>query len=131
MSQKIWDSVRAKWIIETPEEKVRQGIIRYLADTKKYPRQLMGIEKKIDINGQPKRFDLVCYNQKAEPVLLVECKRPEQTIDQKTIDQAVVYNQILKAPFVLLTNGKKSVALRKTEDNSFEFVRHLPDFDKL
>ena len=41
----IFDIIRKKYVSLTPEEWVRQHIIHYLIEEKKYPPSLIGVEK--------------------------------------------------------------------------------------
>ncbi|HDR50915.1 MAG TPA: restriction endonuclease subunit R, partial [Mariniphaga anaerophila] len=47
----IFDSVRKRFVLLTPEEWVRQHFMRYLNEEKKYPESLMAVEKQITLNG--------------------------------------------------------------------------------
>ena len=43
----IFDMIRKKWLVLTPEEWVRQNFLNYLIRTKKYPAALIAVEKQI------------------------------------------------------------------------------------
>ena len=126
----VLDTIRNKFLKLTPEEWVRQHIIYYLTKDKKYPKGLLSIEKGLNINSQQKRYDLVAYNRKAEPILLVECKAPEVAISQLTLDQAIIYNKKLNAKFIVLTNGLKTFCL-KVEGNKVELCSSIPGFEEI
>lgn len=104
---KVWifDGIRKKYIVLTPEEWVRQHFIHYLINEKKYPRSLMRIEGGLRYNALQKRSDIVVYDVKGLPWLVVECKAPHEPISQATVHQASVYNATLKAPYIAVTNG--------------------------
>ena len=85
---KIFDPLRRKFVVLTPEEWVRQHLIHYLHHCKGYPLELMQVEGCILVNGLPRRFDLVIFDRKLSPFLLAECKQPLVAITQKTFDQA-------------------------------------------
>ncbi|MEI8059780.1 MAG: type I restriction enzyme HsdR N-terminal domain-containing protein, partial [Ferruginibacter sp.] len=53
----IFDEVRKRWIILTPEEWVRQNFLQYLIVVKKYPAVLIAVEKEISLGDLKKRFD--------------------------------------------------------------------------
>lgn len=128
----ILDQIRKKWVVLTPEEWVRQHTIYYLVGQKKYPAGLIGVEKSIKVNKMNKRFDLVCYNQNTQPVLLVECKAPEVEITQTVLDQALRYNSQLQVNYLLLTNGITHViAFIDYENKKLEYLNDIPAFDKL
>ena len=60
--QYVFDEVRKKNILLTPEEWVRQNCIQFLIHEKKYPKSLISVEKKISINSLTKRYDIVIFN---------------------------------------------------------------------
>lgn len=103
--QEVFDPVRRRWVSLTPEEWVRQQVIRYLHDRQGYPLELMQVEGQINVNGQVRRCDIVVYNKSVQPVMIVECKKPEVAITQKVADQVCRYNLALQVPYVFLTNG--------------------------
>jgi len=45
----IFDKLRKKWLLLTPEEWVRQNFIQYLVEIKKYPATLIALEKEIQL----------------------------------------------------------------------------------
>ena len=91
----IFDILRKKFFILTPEEWVRQHVIHFLVLTKKISTTLIGIEKKIVINKMTKRFDLVVFNNNGKVILLIECKSPSIKVDHKVFNQAAIYNKEL------------------------------------
>lgn len=125
----ILDPSRRKYIMLTPEEWVRQNCLHYLRDVKKYPISLLAVEKGIRINNQNLRYDIVAYNKKAKPILLVECKAPEVKIDQTTFDQIAVYNLELNVPFLLVTNGiDHYCCVADFENKRYQFLKEVPMF---
>lgn len=102
---KLYDPIRKKYYINQPEEIVRQLIIQYLILEKNISANHIAIEKQIHVMGMEKRFDLLIFNKKMEPRMLIECKAPSVQIDQKVVDQIALYNIDLKAPYLLLSNG--------------------------
>ena len=101
----VYDELRKKWIILTPEENVRQHLWIYLNKEFNYPKSLITIEKKIIVNQLEKRFDLLVYNKEGNPIMIVECKSPKIGLNQNTIEQVLRYNIRLKARYLLITNG--------------------------
>jgi len=92
-------------VAETPEERVRQAIISYLHEKLNIPLGLMSIEKAHENQGAVKRTDLVIYDRTGNPWMVVECKAPHITLRQTALDQVARYNQVLKAPYILVSNG--------------------------
>ena len=124
----IFDTVRKKYYILTPEEWVRQHTLHYLIRDKNYPKSLIAVEKELQINQTKRRFDIVVFNRKMTPEILIECKAPNISINQKTFDQANQYNWLLKAPFLFLTNGMKHYICQiDFEANQFKFLKELPE----
>jgi type I site-specific restriction endonuclease len=102
---KIFDFIKKKYLVLTPEEWVRQNLIYFLVNQKNYKPSLTAIEKKFTLNQLSKRFDAVFYNQAQKPVLLLECKAPQITINQEVMHQALTYQKVIDASNILLSNG--------------------------
>ncbi|HKJ78811.1 MAG TPA: type I restriction enzyme HsdR N-terminal domain-containing protein [Prolixibacteraceae bacterium] len=127
----IFDFIRKKYILLTPEEWVRQNFIRYLADEKNYPETLMAVEKKITVNGKLFRFDLLVYNRNGQPHLIAEFKAPGVKIAQSSFDQVVRYNMALKVECVIVSNGLQHFACKiNYTDNSYTYLGEIPEFLK-
>jgi hypothetical protein len=125
----IFDSVRKKFVVLTPEEWVRQNFILYLHENKKYPLSLMAVEKKLFINGQPQRFDLLIYNRKGQPHLMAEFKAPGVAISQNTFDQVVRYNMVLKVETIVVSNGLEHYVCKiDYQNNGYSFLKEVPEF---
>lgn len=127
--EQIFDPIRKKYVVLTPEEWVRQNFVQYLIHEKKYPSSLMAVEKKLLVNKQPQRFDLLIYNRKGEPGVIVEFKAPSVKITQDTFDQAVRYNMALKVKYIMVSNGMQHFACEMDYDkNSYSFLKEIPEF---
>ena len=125
----IFDIIRKKYVSLTPEEWVRQHIIHYLIEEKKYPPSLMGVEKKLTINNLTKRTDILIFNSDGLPDVLVECKAPNITISQNSFDQIARYNLELKANFLIVTNGLKHFFCKMDfENEKYVFLENIPDY---
>ncbi len=125
----IFDVIRKGYYLLTPEEWVRQHMIRFLIEEKKYSPQLIAVEKQLEINGLKKRFDIVVFNKNMKPYILVECKAPHIKIDQQAFDQANRYNLLLKAPYLILTNGLKHLIFEiNFEARQYRFLSQIPPF---
>jgi hypothetical protein len=101
----IWDYVRKKYLVLTPEEWVRQHFVHYLIHTLKYPKSLIRIEGGLSYNQLQKRSDIVVFDRTGNPWMVIECKSPDLVLSQNTLHQASVYNYTLKANFLAVTNG--------------------------
>ena len=100
----IFDKIRKKWIILTPEEWVRQNFISYILD-KNYPKSLINCEKVFYINKVSKRYDIVVYDSSGDVEILVECKSYDVNLIKEHFDQVMRYNLELKSKYVIVTNG--------------------------
>jgi hypothetical protein len=125
----IFDEIRKKFIILTPEEWVRQHVVQFLLEEKKYPKSLINVEKVLKINGLTKRYDGVVFNTDGSIFLLVECKAPKVKITQTTFDQIARYNMTLKATYLMVTNGLNHYfCLMDFENEIYVFLKELPEF---
>ena len=127
----IFDEIRKKFIILTPEEWVRQHVVRYLLEEKKYPKSLINVEKVLTVNGLRKRYDIVVFNPNGSIFVLVECKAPEIKTAQATFDQIARYNMTLKAHYLMVTNGMNHYFCQMDfENEKYDFLQELPDYEK-
>jgi hypothetical protein len=101
----VFDPIRKKYLVLTPEEWVRQHMVGLLVHHLGYPVGRIRIEGGHVLQGMAKRTDIVVYDEQVRPFLLVECKADTVPINQKAVDQLVIYNRSLNAPYVVLTNG--------------------------
>jgi hypothetical protein len=123
----IFDEVRKRWIMLTPEEWVRQNFLQYLIQVKKYPASLIAVEKVIKLGELKKRFDIVVYDVLTKPWMIIECKEMNVTLDKSVLDQVLRYNISLTVPYLVITNGSYCMAL-ELSNNSMNEIATLPDF---
>ena len=123
----IFDVVRKKYLLLTPEEWVRQNFIHYLNKEKKYPFSLMGVEQMVKYNSLKVRADIVIYNLEGKPNVIVECKAPEVKITQDTFYQIAKYNSQLKVQYLIVTNGMKHYCCKMDyKTNEITFLEEIP-----
>jgi hypothetical protein len=128
----IFDEVRGKFIFLTPEEWVRQNFLHFMAKHLGYPPTLTGVEKMLKVNGLSQRCDIVLFNRKGHPVLIVECKAPSVEVNESTLAQAARYNTTLKVPFLVLTNGMKHYCIHTdAKTGGFSAQNGFPSFEEL
>ncbi|MBX9888802.1 MAG: type I restriction enzyme HsdR N-terminal domain-containing protein [Flavobacteriaceae bacterium] len=126
----IFDEIRKKFIVLTPEEWVRQHVVRFLLEEKKYPKSLINVEKVLKVNGLRKRYDAVVFNTAGEIQVLVECKAPEVKITQATFDQIARYNITMNAQYLMVTNGLNHYFCQMDfENEKYVFLPQLPDYN--
>ena len=124
----VFDPIRKKWIILTPEEHLRQHIIYYLTDVLQYPASLMAIEKNIKVGTLNKRFDIVVYNRDHKPWMLVECKAPEVPVSEKTLHQLLNYQSVVQCSYWLLTNGHQTFCADARDVEHIKWLASLPQY---
>ena len=110
--KEVFDPVRQKWVVMTPEEHVRQVFILYLLNVKQLPLSHLSVEHAVTVNGMTQRYDLVVFGDDLSPWMMVECKRPQVKLTQKVADQAARYNAVLRAPLVCVTNSLERMVFR-------------------
>lgn len=129
---KIFDRLRKKFIILTPEEWVRQHFVNYLINHKGFPESLMANEIGITLNGTRRRCDTVVFDKHGSPMVIVEYKASSIVISQSTFDQIVRYNMVLHARYLIVSNGMNRYCCRIDYDNmSYDFLKEVPDYADL
>lgn len=124
----IFDIIRKKYILLTPEEIVRQNFLDYLILEKYYSKNLIKLEASIKYNSLQKRSDILIYDRFGRPYLLIECKAENVAITQATIEQASRYNLQIQAPFLCVTNGIKTYCFKiDFTDNSITQLSSIPE----
>lgn len=123
--QFIFDAIRKKYVVLTPEEWVRQHMVTYLTEAMQYPKGLFSIEKTIVINKLRKRYDIVVYDADHKPWMLIECKEPGIRVTEKTLQQLMRYHQFLQCPYWMLTNGREHYCAAVNKDG-VQWLSALP-----
>ena len=94
---------------------------------KKIPKSLINVEKKIELNGLDKRYDIVVFKPNGKISLIVECKAPKIKITQTVFDQIARYNLALNADYLMLTNGLNHYYCQMDyAAQKYNFLRELP-----
>ena len=125
----LFDEIRKKHILITPEEWVRQHFVQYLINQKGYPRSLIKLEGGLKLHGKAKRTDIVVFNLLGEKILLIECKAPSVKIDQKVFDQVARYNMVHKVSLLAVSNGMQHYYCRIDFGNrDYRFIEELPHY---
>lgn len=125
----IFDVIRKKFLVLTPEEWVRQHVLQFLIQDKGYPQSLINVEKEIKVGNTRKRYDIVIFHPDGSLFLIIECKAPSITITQETFDQIARYNLQLQADFLMVSNGLAHYYCQMdyTEER-YQFLKELPDY---
>ena len=125
----IFDVIRKKFIVLQPEEWVRQHFVNYLINHLGYPAGLIKVEFGISYNKLSKRPDILAYDRNGKPLLLVECKSYDIKTSKSVFEQVAVYNKVVKAPDVVVTNGLQHFCWSQDEASSkIDFLDEVPEF---
>jgi len=125
----IFDIIRKKYIILTPEEWVRQHFINFLIQHHKYPKSLIKNESGLKYNQLHKRTDILVYDREGKVFLIVECKSANEKLSQKVFEQLATYNQTLQAKYIAITNGLQNfICEMDYESRNYHFLKELPSF---
>lgn len=115
--EQVFDFLRKRWVVLSPEEWVRQNLLRYLVETLAYPPGRMAVEVSLSIFGLKKRADAILYSASGKPALLIECKAPAVDLTDAVFAQASRYNIRIRAPYLLISNGIKHYCAQVNLEN--------------
>lgn len=128
----VRDPLRKKDVPLTPEEKVRQWFISVLRDKMKVPTHMMMSEVGMKFgNGPVKkefRADIVVYDRRPAPVMVVECKRPDVELTKEVLEQALRYDMVLGVKYMVLTNGHRTIFCTRQGDGRLQFLESAPTY---
>ena len=122
----IFDEVRKRWVVLTPEEWVRQNFLQYIIVVKKYPVSLIAVEKEVKLGDLKKRFDIVMYDKNTRPWMIIECKEMNVELSKQVLDQVLRYNIAMQVPYLVITNGSYCMAFQ-CSDNKLTELDELPN----
>jgi hypothetical protein len=123
----IFDEIRKKFILLTPEEWVRQHLISYLHLHQGYPIEKFAVEKQIEYDGFTRRWDVVVYNAQFEAAILVECKAPQIKLSHEVFMQISTYQKMIGAACLILSNGQEHLVYEiDLEQRSLTPMQHFP-----
>jgi predicted type IV restriction endonuclease len=129
--KRIFDVIRKKYVVLTPEEWVRQHFLNYLITSLNYPKSLIKIESGLQFRTISKRTDILVYDRKGKPWMIVECKAPDIRLDRKSFNQALIYNMTLGAQFITVTNGMLHFCFQPGQGSGqTSFLPTLPAFQE-
>ena len=113
----LWNPILKKAFKNFPEERVRLKFVEYLTEEVAFSKHRISFESPISLPGNKSssRTDLICYDKEFKPLLLVECKAPDVTLNAKVALQIARYNQQVNAPFLLVTNGNHDYWFKQQE----------------
>ena len=126
----VFDPLRRRQVVLTPEEEVRQRVLYLLVERLKVPAGLLAVEYSVKVNGLDKRADAVVFSKEGSPLMIVECKAPSVTLTETVLEQAVRYHSALRPRYLLLSNGAATYCF-KVEGQALSPLDHLPDFEEM
>lgn len=128
----IFDSLRKKYVVLTPEEFVRQHFVNWITQYLNYPLSLMANEIGIELNGTKRRCDTIVFSNYGTPLMIIEYKAPNVVISQKVFDQIVRYNMVLQARYLVVSNGKQHFCcMIDYKTGSYSFIPNIPNYNNL
>ncbi len=126
----VFDPIRKKYVTLTPEEEVRQMVLRHLVEQLDVPAGLIAVEYSMKLNQLEKRCDIVVFSPETKPWMIVECKAKHIVLTQAALDQIIRYNMSLNAAYLLITNGITQYSIRTdSQKNSIEFLDYVPTYN--
>lgn len=123
----IFDQLRRRWLVLTPEEWVRQNFVNYLLRQLAYPGALIALEKQIRLGEMLKRFDILVYDPAHQPWLMVECKAPAIPLSEDTLQQLLRYQMALPVSYLIISNGQQTMGWKK-EGKELILLETMPAF---
>lgn len=128
----VFDRLRKRFVALTPEEWVRQHFVEYLIQEKQFPSALMGNEVSLTQNGIKRRCDTLVADRQGKPLVIVEYKAPKIEITQQVFDQIVRYNMVLRARYLMVSNGMTHYCCRIDYDNNtYAFLTDIPRYEEI
>lgn len=125
----IHDPIRKKYLVQTPEEVVRQLVLGYLMEERQFPKNRIRTEKVLKVNELTKRCDILVFDWGMQNFLLAECKAPSVRITEATFRQIASYNLPLRVAYLLVTNGIETYCCEMDyTGGNFKFIGEVPTF---
>lgn len=140
---KLLCQIRNEWVVDQPEERVRQNLLRLMIHDLGYPKAMIAVEKAlhqiphVKREGIPeRRADIICFardihpSHSLYPLLLIECKAVPLT--GQVVQQAVGYNYYLNACFICVANQHEvRTGWLDSEEETYQFTCSLPTYKEL
>lgn len=127
----VWDGIRGMWLLLTPEEWVRRHVAEWLLHQMSIQAVNIIEEYPIPLACSTQRADIVVTGRGQKPLMLIECKAPDIAVGPAVLDQAVRYNSIVKAPYIMLTNGLLHYFYTTQDFSSYSPCSAVPKLEDL
>lgn len=124
----VFDPIRRRWLVLTPEEHLRQYLLQLFITRLNYPSTLIAVEKSLNVGGMSRRFDIVVYDRDHNPWMLVECKRPDVPVTEQVLHQLLAYHSKLPCRYWLLSNGHQTFCADAVDINNIQWLSFLPQY---
>lgn len=127
----VFDPLRSRYVALTPEEYVRQHFVNWMITDLHYPASIMANEMGVEVNGMKRRCDTVVWRPDRSPLIIAEYKAPTIKITQKTFDQVVNYNSVLRARYLIVSNGiEHFCCMIDYNGGGYEFLPAVPCYQE-
>ena len=125
----IFDLIRKKHLVLTPEEWVRQNLVSYFINDLNYPKGLIKTESSLKYNNLKKRSDILIYNNDMTHYMIVECKSYKMKLNKSHLNQSAMYNKIYRGRYLMVSNGMEHIVCEYDwENETFKFRNSIPEF---
>ncbi len=127
---RLYDPLRSKWLVATPEEWVRQHFVNYLTATLGFPTSMIANEVGLKLNDTQRRCDTIIYTRSLQPLCIVEYKRPSVEITRAVFDQIARYNSVIGSPYLIVSNGLRHFCCH-FDGQGYHFLREIPSYEQM
>lgn len=125
----IFDLIRKKHLVLTPEEWVRQNLVSYFINDLHYPKGLIKTESSLKYNNLKKRSDILIYNNDMTHYMIVECKSYKMKLNKSHLNQSAMYNKIYRSRYLMVSNGMEHIVCEYDwENETFKFLNSIPEY---
>ena len=125
----IFDLIRKKHLVLTPEEWVRQNLVSYFINDLNYPKGLIKTESSLKYNNLKKRSDILIYNNDMAHYMIVECKSYKMKLNKSHLNQSAMYNKIYRSRYLMVSNGMEHIVCEYDwENKTFKFRNSIPKY---
>lgn len=124
-------------VLKTPEEQVRQDIIKFLIEEMKVPEEFISTEYPLkNIESSSKlRADIVVWETDQDgyrvPFLVMELKARHIELTDSTIQQVRNYNTVLNAKYIGVSNGDNTKFYEVIDDQVKQLTDNLYTYNEL
>jgi type I restriction enzyme M protein len=135
----IFSHIRQKWLVETPEERVRQAYVVVLHNEYGFNLDQMDEELHVTGRGSGKaRADVSIWRTAQDktdsktPLIVIECKADNITIKAEDYSQGEHYALLTNAPFFVTHNNRETRYWRTRKDKvpgHCEEIENVPHAD--